>query len=800
MKLTLAWLKDHFDSDATADAIADRLTMLGLEVEEMIDRAKVLAPFTIAEVVECRQHPNADRLKVCLVDTGKARVQVVCGAPNARTGMKGVFAPVGAHIPGTGLDLKKGVIRGVESSGMLCSEREMGLSDEHEGIIDLPGDAPLGASFAAYMGLDDPVIDIAVTPNRPDCLGVRGIARDLAAAGLGTLKPDHRIERAPGAFASPIKWLRDLPAGAEDACPFVVGRYFRNITNGPSPRWLQDRLRAIGLRPISALVDITNYVTIDLGRPLHVFDADKLAGDLTMRLAHEGEALAALNGKTYTLDATMTVIADARGVQGIGGIMGGEASGCTEATRNVFLEVALFDSVRTAATGRKLQIESDARYRFERGLDPTSALWGAEVAARLIAEFCGGEASRIVRAGEMPRWQRLIALGRDRVRTFGGLELPLAEQKRILAALGYEVSKGEDGLEAGPPPWRGDVGGEADLIEDILRVHGYERIPPLPMTLEGALPKPALSPAQRRARAVKRGLAARGLMEAVTWSFTSSRYAPLFGGGDPSLELANPISSDLDVMRPSILPNLITAAGRNADRGFADLALFEVGPQYADDTPDGQALVAAGLRAGKTGPRHWAAPPREVDAFDAKADALAVVAEAGGPAELQVTADAPPWYHPGNSGTLRLGPNALAWFGALHPRVLRRLDVKGPMVGFEVFLDRIPLPRAKASKTRPLLKPSPFQPVERDFAFLVDETVEAQTLVRAARNADKALVAGVTVFDLYAGPGVPEGKKSLAISVRIQPSERTLTEEEIDAVGRKIVAAVAMVTGGILRA
>ena len=800
MKFTLAWLKDHLNTDARPAAIADRLTMLGLEVEELIDRGKALAPFTIALVVACQPHPNADRLKVCLVDTGKAKVQVVCGAPNARVGMKGVFAPAGAHIPGTGLDLKKGVIRGVESNGMLCSEREMGLSDEHEGIIDLPADAPLGASFAAYMSLDDPVIDVAVTPNRPDCLGVRGIARDLAAGGIGSFKPDPRLDPVPGTFTSPIKWLRDLPADAESACPFVAGRHFRDIVNGPSPRWLQDRLRAIGLRPISALVDITNYVTFDLGRPLHVFDADKLAGDLTMRLAREGETMAALNGKSYTLDPTMTVIADARGVQGIGGIMGGEASGCTAATRNVFLEVALFDPVRTAATGRKLLIESDARYRFERGLDPTSALWGAEVAARLILEHCGGEASRVVSAGEMPRWQRRIALRGDRVRTLGGVALSPAEQGRILAALGYEVSPGSDGLEVMPSPWRGDVSGEADLIEDLLRVHGYERIPAVPISLEGALPKPALSPGQRRARAVKRGLAARGLMEAVTWSFTSSRHAPLFGGGNPSLELANPISSDLDVMRPSILPNLIAAAGRNADRGFADIALFEVGPQYADDTPEGQALVAAGLRAGKTGPRHWAAPPREVDAFDAKADALAVIFEAGGPTELPVTADAPPWYHPGKSGALRLGPNALAWFGVLHPRVLGRLDAKGPMVAFEVFLDRIPLQRAKASKMRPLLRASPFQPVERDFAFVVDEKVEAQAVVRAARSADKALVAEVAVFDVYAGPGVPAGKKSLAISVRIQPSERTLTEEEIDAVGQRIVAAVAKATGGTLRA
>jgi phenylalanyl-tRNA synthetase beta chain len=799
MKLTLGWLREHLESEAPIERIVETLTMIGLEVESVHDRARELAPFTVAHVVEATQHPNADRLRVCLVDTGRARVQVVCGAPNARTGMMGVFAPVGSRIPGTGLDLQKGVIRGVESNGMLCSEREMGLSDEHEGIIDLPADAPLGASFAEYMGLDDPVIDVAITPNRADCLGVRGIARDLAAAGLGRLKPDPRLDAVAGSFESPIKWRRDLPGAAGNACPLVTGRYFRNVKNGPSPRWLQDRLRAIGLRPISALVDITNYVTYDLNRPLHVWDADTLAGDLTMRFARPGEAIQALNGKRYELADGMTVIADARAVHGIGGIMGGEASGCTGATRNVFLEVALFDPVRTAATGRRLQIESDARYRFERGLDPTSALWGAEVAARLILDLCGGEASAVVSAGEMPRWQRSVALRGERASTLGGVALSLAEQKRILLALGYEVApKGAD-LEVTPPPWRGDVGGEADLVEDILRIHGYDRIPVVPLSLEGALPKLTLTTGQRRARAVKRGLATRGMMEAVTWSFADSRHAALFGGGNGSLALANPISSDLDVMRPSILPNLIAAAGRNAARGFADLALFEVGPQYADDRPEGQSLVAAGLRAGRSGPRHWAQPPRPLDAFDAKADALAAVVEAGGPAELQVTRDAPGWYHPGQSGTLRLGANALAWFGVVHPKVLKAMDVKGPLVAFEVFLDRVPQPRARAGKARPLLKASPFQAVERDFAFVVDDAVEAQALLRAAKGVDRNLIAEVSVFDVYAGPGVPEGKKSLAIAVRLQPSERTLTDEEIEQLGKRVVAAVAKATGGTLR-
>ncbi|MFI4987470.1 MAG: phenylalanine--tRNA ligase subunit beta, partial [Alphaproteobacteria bacterium] len=541
------------------------------------------------------------------------------------------------------------------------------------------------------------------------------------------------------------------------------------------------------------------YVTFDLGRPLHVFDADKLSGDPTMRLARAGETLAALNGKSYALDDDMTVIADADGVLAIGGVMGGEASGCTAATRNVFLEVALFDAIRTAVSGRKLAIDSDARHRFERGLDPTSAIWGSEAAAHLIAELCGGEASRVVSAGTLPAWRRTVTLRTERVRSLGGVDIAAAEQVRILEALGYETKAVDRALAVVPPPWRGDVAGEADLIEDILRVHGYDRIEPVPLTLDGSLPRLALTAGQRRVRAVKRGLAARGLMEAVTWSFANSQHAALFGGGNGALVLANPISSDLDVMRPSILPNLVAAAGRNADRGMGDLALFEVGPQYADDTPKGQALMASGVRAGLTVPRHWGAQAREVDAFDAKADALAVIAEAGGPAEVPLTTDAPAWYHPGRSGTLRLGASVLAWFGTLHPRVLRHMDVKGPLVAFEVFLDRIPQPRAKAGKMRPLLKASPFQAVERDFAFVVDAGIEAATLVRAAKGADKALIAEVTVFDVYAGANLPAGKKSLALSVRLQPLERTLTEEEIDAVGKRIADAVYKATGGVLR-
>ncbi len=807
MKFTLDWLKQHLETEASLDEIAETLTMIGLEVEEILNPAKDLAAFTVGHVVEATKHPNADRLSVCIVDTGTDKVQVVCGAPNARTGMKGVFAPVGATIPGDihGGVLKKGNIRGVESNGMLCSEREMGISDEHEGIIDLPADAPVGAPFAQIMGLDDPMIEVAITPNRQDCLGVHGIARDLAAAGLGSLKP-FDASAVEGTFESPIRWAIDLPEGKTDACPMVVGRFFRGVKNGPSPAWLQNRLRAIGLRPISALVDITNFVTYDLGRPLHVFDADKLScgdGVLTMRMARDGEEVLALDGDSYKLDAEMTVIADDRQVHGIGGIMGGEGSGCTEGTENVFLEAALFDEVRTAASGRRLGIESDARYRFERGVDPESALWGAEVAARLVLELCGGEASVPVIAGEMPAWRHDVPLRPERVRRLGGVDISETEVSRILGDLGYGVTDGSETLTAAVPSWRRDVAGEADLIEDVLRIYGYDKIPVVPMRPETALPETVLTAAQRRRSHLRRELAARGMLEAVTWSFMRTGWAELFAGANglnPMLRLQNPISSELDFMRPSILPNLVEAAGRNADRGYGDTALFEVGPQYADDTPKGQAMVAAGLRAGSTGPRHWQAPPRPVDAFDAKADALAALRAAGAPVDkAQVSTDAPGWYHPGRSGGLRLGPNVLAWFGEIHPRVLRTLGVKGPMAGFEVFLDALPDAKRKDSKTRTLLRPSPFQRVARDFAFVVDADVPADKLVRAAKGADKALIAEVSVFDVYTGAGVGDGKTSLAISVTLQPTEKTLTDQEIEAVAQKIIANVGKQTGGVLR-
>ncbi len=802
MKFTLAWLKEHLETHAPPAAIAETLTMIGHEVESVDDPAARFAAFTVGYVKEARPHPNADRLRVCIVETGTGEVQVVCGAPNARTGMKGVFAPAGSIIPGIGAALRAGTIRGEVSNGMLLSEREMGLSDEHEGIIDLPADAAVGTPAAAALGLQDPVFDVKITPDRGDCLGVRGLARDLAAAGLGRLKPFDETP-VPGTFASPTAWRRDLPAAAANACPYVAGRTFRRLRNDPSPKWLQDRLRAIGLRPISALVDITNFVTYDLNRPLHVFDADKIAGDLVMRLARPGEEIEALDGRRYRLDPEMVVIADDRGPQGIGGVMGGEASGCTEATRTAFLEVALFDPARVAATGRNLGILSDARYRFERGIDPRSAVWGVEVAARLIGRLCGGEASEVVHAGTLPEARRQVALRPARVAALGGVDVAVTKQTRILSDLGFEVAGKGKALKVSVPGWRGDVDGEADLVEEVLRIHGYDKIPSEALSRESALPHPVLTLAQRRVSLARAALARRGLYEAVTFSFIAEDLARHFGGVSETLRLVNPISADLVSMRPAVLPGLAAAAARNADRGTNDAALFEVGPQYTDATPTGQMRVAAGVRAGAAAPRHWAGGSRPADAFDGKGDALAALTACGAPVEsLQTSADAPRWYHPGRSGALRLGPNVLAYFGELHPRILRALDLRGPVSAFEVFLDAIPMPKAGKGgdgRQRPLLVLSPFQAIARDFAFVVDAEVPADKLLRAAKSADKALITKVELFDAYAGKGIAEGKKSLAIAVTLQPTARTLTDAEIEAVAAKIVAQVGKATGGVLR-
>ena len=792
MRTTLDWLRTHLDCDAPLAEIVGRLVMLGHDVESVQNRAAALEPFIVASVVSAERHPNADRLKVCVVETGHDQVQVVCGAPNARAGMKGVFAPAGTVIPRTGAVLKESIIRGVASRGMLCSTAELGLGDDHDGIIEVAPDVPVGAKYADLLGLGDAVIDIKVTPNRADCLGVRGIARDLAASGLGRLKPLDTTP-VPGRFRSAI----GIAIEDRSACPLFLGRHLRRLQNGPSPDWLRRRLEAIGLRPISSLVDITNILTFDLNRPLHVFDAGRLQGDLTVRLARGGETLLALDGQEYGLDPEVTVIADRGGVQSLGGVIGGEATGCTDATTEVFIEAALFDPVRTAATGRRLNISSDARYRFERGLDPAFVGDGLEIATRLMLELCGGEASEIVAAGVAPDWRRRYVLRAERPASLGGLDVPAEESAAILRALGCAVEPLRAGdLSVEPPSWRGDIEGEADLVEEVLRVKGYDLIPAAPLPREAPLPRPALVPARRRSELVRRALAARGLVEAVTFSFISAREAELFGGAKPELRLVNPISADLDAMRPSLLAGLVAAIRRNADRGHPDAALFELGPLYRDDTPEGQVLAAAGLRAGQTDAKNWREPAHPVDLYQVKADALAALAAMGAPA-VQVAAEPPAWFHPGRAGLLRLGPTVLGAFGELHPAVIEAFDARAPIAGFEVFLDAVPEPRAAHAKPAPQL--SVFQPIERDFAFVVDRDLPAETLLRAARGVDRKLVAEIRLFDVYEGAGLPPGKKSLAITIRLQPVDHTLTDAEIEGFSQRLVAQIEKATGGHLR-
>lgn len=796
MKFTLSWLKDHLDTTEPVERLADRLTHIGLEVESVEDKAKALAPFTVAYVVSAEKHPNADKLRVCIVDTGKEKLQVVCGAPNARAGMKGVFAHAGVTVPGTGLELKKSSIRGVESNGMLCSEREMGLSQEHDGIIELPEDAPIGAPFADLMGLTDPVIEIKLTPNRPDCTGVRGVARDLAAASAGHLKPDT-APKINARFKNPIAIGLHFEDTAKSACPVFAGRLVRGVKNGPSPAWLQQRLKAVGLRPISALVDITNLLSLDRARPLHVYDADKLKGEIHARLAKKGEKVLALDGKTYELDEEMCVIADDNGVLGLGGVMGGESTGVSETTTNVFIESAYFDPVRTARTGRELGINSDARYRFERGVDPEYVVPGLELATKLVLDLCGGEPSDVTVAGRPPETKREITFDPGLVEKLCGVKMHQAEALSILDRLGFRTVVG---TRVAVPSWRPDVHGPADLVEEVVRIAGLDKVPSTPLPRQAGVPLAVLTPMQKRVRSAKRTLAGRGMIEAMTWSFVSKAHAELFGGVPEALLLANPISADLDAMRPSVLPGLLAATQRNVARGLKDVALFEVGPQFTGAEPGDQLTAASGVRHG-AGPRNWSKHAWSADVYAAKADVLAVLESAGFAGETaQVTTDAPAWYHPGRSGALRLGPkNVLAFFGELHPRVLAAFDLTGPVAAFEVMLETLPAPKAKATKAKPKLELSEFQAVERDFAFLVDAKVNAAEIIKAAATADRALVDSVSVFDVYEGQGIDPGKKSLAISVKLQPRDRTLTEADIETVSSKIVGAVAKATGATLR-
>ncbi|HEX4159969.1 MAG TPA: phenylalanine--tRNA ligase subunit beta [Rhizomicrobium sp.] len=796
MKFTLSWLKEHLETDADTRTIAETLTRIGLEVESVEDKAAALSDFIVAHVVSAEKHPNADKLKLCMVDTGSGIVQVVCGAPNAHTGMKGVFARPGTVIPQSGETLKISSIRGVESRGMLCSERELLISEEHDGIIELDAAAEIGTPAARALGLDDPVIDVAITPNRGDCTSVAGIARDLAAAGLGRLKT-LSVAPVKGMFPSPVQISLNFPPGAENACPMFAGRLIRNVTNRPSPAWLQARLRAVGLRPISALVDVTNFIALDRGRPLHVFDADKLRGNMQARFARDGEIVTALDGRAYTLGADMIVIADDERALSIAGIMGGEESGCTEATTNVLVESAWFDPQRIAATGRKLGIQSDARYRFERGTDPAFVVPGLELATKLILEFCGGEPAETVVAGKPPIVTHEISFSPRPVRRLAGIDLPAAEIRAILTSLGFAVD-GSDEMRVTPPSWRGDIAGPADLVEEVVRIHGIDKVPAIPMPRPHAVARAVLTPAQKRTRLARRAFAARGFSEAITYSFIPRTHAVLFGGGDDARQVENPIAADMDALRPSVLPSLLAAAQRNVARGSSELMLFEIGVQFETGMPGEQKTVAAGIRAGAA-PRGWTKDAHAADAFDVKADMLAVLEAAMGAAmTAPVKSGAPGWYHPGRSGTLALGPKTLAHFGELHPAILQAFDLKAPASAFEVYLDAIPEPKTRGA-ARPAFQPSQFPAVERDFAFVLDSKVPGEDAVRAARNTDRLLIERVDVFDVYEGTGIPEGKKSLAIAVRLQPRARTLTDAEIEAVAEKIVAAVTKATGGALR-
>jgi phenylalanyl-tRNA synthetase beta chain len=795
MKFTLSWLRDHLETDAPLTAVVEAMTMAGLEVEHVDDPAAELGAFSVAKIVEAVQHPNADRLRVCQVDTRDGRKEIVCGAPNARPGLTTIYAPLGTYIPGSGITLEPRAVRGVVSNGMLCSAAELKVAEESDGILELSDDLPVGAPAAEALGRE-PVVDFEVTPNRPDWLGVAGIARDLAAAGLGRLTTPP-VEPVPGRFPCPVT----IALAAPDLCPVFAGRVIRGVRNGPSPAWLQARLTAVGLRPINALVDVTNLISLDRARPLHVYDLAKLAGSTVVaRRGHAHEHLIALDGKTYALSPEMCVIADgedggepdgARPI-GLGGVMGGASTGCSEETTDVFVESAWFDPATTAQTGRTLGIASDAQYRFARGVDPASAVSGLELATRLILELCGGEPSDVVVAGAPPPAPAPIRFDPGYVRRLSGLDVPSERSRALLEALGFHVADGDGAWTVTPPSWRRDVEGPADLVEEVARLAGYDALPGDPLPAVPYRPEGVLSVRQARIRLARRALAARGYQEALTWSFMRTEWASLFGGGDPRLVLENPIAADLAAMRPSILPNLIEAARRNAARGFPDVALFEIGPVFAGDEPGDQRTAIAALVSPHR-PRHWAGAGED-PLFALKADLLDLLEGFGAPvASLQITQGrAPSWFHPGRSAALQLGPKTvLANFGELHPRVLQALDAAGPMLGFELILDAVPEPKKRAGKAKGALALSPLMPLTRDFAFVVERDRPAGELARLIQAADRNLIAEARVFDVYEGPGVPEGSKSVAVEVVIQPREKTLTEAEIEALSSRVVAAAA---------
>ena len=793
MKFTLSWLKEHLETDATIDEVVEAMTLAGLEVEEVENPAEKLKAFSVAKVLTAEKHPDADKLKVCTVDTRDGMKTIVCGAPNARADMTVAYAPMGAYIPGLdfSLDKKPRKIRGVESSGMMCSAKELDAGEDADGIMDLDSDLAMGTPLADALNLNDPVIDFEVTPNRPDWLGVDNIARDLAAIGLGTLKT-KAVTPVKGSFPCPVKIKTEVP----EACPAFVGRVVKGVKNGPSPQWLQERLKAIGLRPISALVDITNFITYDRARPLHFYDVTKLKGGITVRMGKD-EAFDALDDKSYTATAEDTAITDDSGILGLGGIVGGVSTGCDENTTEILIEAAYFDPLTIRRSAKRLGVNSDAKYRFERGVDTGYLTGGMELATQMVLEICGGQASEVVIAGEIPAPPPAIKFDTQLNERLTGLKLTDKEMSQILSSLGFKVDK-DWTVEV--PTWRRDAAEGADLVEEIARIHGFHNLkavslPPLPGRRE-----PTATPTQNRTRLARRALAARGLSEAITWSFVLQDHAKLFGGGADKMLLDNPISSDLDCMRPTALIHLLLAGQRNADKGYPRAAQFELGPVYRGTKPNEQALILAGMRRTET-QRHWAGEC-PVDALSAKADALAALEAMGANvANLQMSKPTGEYWHPGRSGRLQMGPkNILADFGEIHPRVLKALGIEGRVVAFEVWPENIPAPKKKkTSKAKSALALSDFMPVHRDFAFIVAQDVQAGAILKVAASADKQLISNVSLFDVYQGQGVEDGHKSLAIDVTLSPKDATLTDKEIEAVSDKIIASV-MKAGGRLRA
>ena len=794
MKFTLSWLKEHLDTDASIDEISYTLTRIGLEVEEIINPAEHLDNFITARIDNVTMHPNSDHLHLLTVNDGSNMYQVVCGAPNVKEGLIGIFAREGTLIPLFNERLKKTAIRGIESCGMMCAEDEIGIGQAHDGIIELPADTPVGVSAAQVLPID-PVIEVSITPNRAECLGVRGIARDLAAAGLGTLKP-LKIASTPVKFANPIKITVECP----EECPVYTGRYIRGVNNhAETPKWMKDRLNAIGLHSISPLVDVTNYINYDLARPLHVFDAKKLSGNLTIRMAKSGEKFVALNEKEYILPDYALGICDDEGVQCLGGIMGGLSKGCTQDTTDVLLECAWFKAECIAKTGRHLQIDSDSRYRYERWVDPKSNVSGSDYATALIISICGGEASDLTVVGSENIAPQIAYLRPERLETFIGMPVTAEKSMQILQNLGFQVSMENGKIKAVSPSWRGDIEGEHDLIEEIVRMIGLDEIPAVSLPVN-KLPHEILTPEQHNAMVVKHELASRGMYETVTWSFADSQIAQYFRKGNEAVLLQNPIAKELNEMRPSILPNLLLAAKNNIARGYANGALFEVGPEFTGHKPQQQHTSASGVRFGQTAKKEWTSSARDYDVFDVKADVLAIIAAANGPFENpQITTDAPDYYHPGRSGTIRLGKNVLAYFGEIHPNILKKMDIKTRIVAFEVNLNNIPLPRQNRNKSRKHLELSAFQPVDKDFAFVVNKDVSAAVIMAAAKNADRQYITDVRIFDIYEGDNLPEGKKSVAISVTFQPMEQTFTDKDIENLMNKVINEVGKKTGGELR-